>query len=392
MSERAQVEKQPASTAPETTAARRQLRELPPPEPAAGVEAYRRERELALASSPRRRENFERYTRSSRRSAAVDYLPIKLDIENVSRCNFRCTMCVVSDWDKGKRGEDMTLEEFQRLIDEQYGLVEIKLQGIGEPTMQGDVFFEMIKYARARHIWVRTTTNASLLHVKDNYRKLVDTDVNEIQISIDGADKATFESIRRGSRFEKVIENSKLINGYCREKNVTRTKMWTVVQRGNQHQLEDLVRLGHEAGFTNQVFSLELTDWGLDKWNEKNARINVEDSLDLDRLHALADLGQGLGTKVRFWNITEKYSTSAPDKLCPWPFERAVVSSDSRTVPCCIIGNPDAYELGRGKTFLETWNSDEYTAFRQAHLDGNLPKICQFCYYRDAHSTAAQPK
>src|SRR2546422_103354 len=189
---------QPSAHADATLAARRQLRELPPPQPAAGIEAYQRERELALSTSPRRRENFERYTRSSRRSATVDYLPIKLDIENISRCNFRCTMCVVSDWPKGKRGEDMSLEEFQRLIDEQYGLVEIKLQGIGEPTMQGDVFFEMIKYARARHIWVRTTTNASLLHVKENYKKLVDTDVNEIQISIDGADAAKFESIQIG--------------------------------------------------------------------------------------------------------------------------------------------------------------------------------------------------
>jgi len=161
------------------------------------------------------------------------------------------------------------------------------------------------------------------------------------------------------------------------------------VQRGNQHQLEDLVRLAHEAGFTNQVFSLELTNWGLDKWSEKNALINVEDSLDLDRLHALADLGKGLGVKVWFWNITEKYSTSSPEKLCPWPFERAFVSSDSRTVPCCIIGNPDAYELGRGKRFLEVWNSDEYAAFRQAHLDGNIPKVCQFCYYRDAHAPQA---
>jgi pyrroloquinoline quinone biosynthesis protein E len=383
-----QVQEQSQANA--ALAARRQLRELPAPEPAAGLEAYRRERELALASSPRRRENFEKYTRSLRRSATVDYLPIKLDIENVSRCNFRCTMCVVSDWPKGKRGEDMELEDFKRLIDEQYGLVEIKLQGIGEPTLQGDDFFEMIRYARARHIWVRTTTNASLLHAKDNYKKLVDSDVNEIQISIDGADRATFESIRRGSRFEKVIENCKLINAYCREKGVTRTKMWTVAQRGNQHQLEDLVRLAHEAGFTNQVFSLELTNWGLAEWDVRNGQVNVEDSLDHDRLLALAEQGKQLGNKVWFWNITEKFSTSSPDKLCPWPFERAFVSSDSRTVPCCIIGNPDAYELGRGKGFLETWNSDEYVAFRQAHLDGNLPKICEFCYYRGAHSTAAK--
>ncbi|MBI3853730.1 MAG: radical SAM protein [Verrucomicrobia bacterium] len=383
------VQEPPAAPTDSVLAARRQLRQLPAPEPAAGIEAYRRERELALSSSLRRRENFEKYMRSSRRGATVDYLPIKLDIENVSRCNFHCTMCVVSDWPKGKRGEDMSLADFQRLIDEQYGLVEIKLQGIGEPLMQGDVFFEMIKYARARQIWVRTTTNASLLHVKDNYKKLVDSGVNEIQISIDGADRATFEGIRRGSRFDKVIENCKLINAYCREKNISRTKMWTVVQRGNQHQLEDLVRLAHDAGFTNQVFSLELTNWGLDKWDVRNGLVNVEDSLDHDRLLALVDLGQSLGVKVWFWNITEKYNASSPDKLCPWPFERAFVSSDLRTVPCCVIGNPDAYELGRGKSFLETWNGDDYVAFRQAHLDGKIPKVCEFCYYRDAHFPAA---
>ena len=115
----------------------------------------RRERELALAADPRCRENYEKYIASGRRNAKVDYLPIKLDIENVSRCNFRCTMCVVSDWPKGQRAADLTLDAFKALIDEQYGLVELKLQGLGEPTMQGDDFFAMIRYARQRNIWVR---------------------------------------------------------------------------------------------------------------------------------------------------------------------------------------------------------------------------------------------
>ena len=111
------------------------LRALPMPEPAAGVEAYARERELALESDPRRRANYERYLASRRRSPAVDYLPIKLDIENVSRRNYRCTMCVVGGWEKGKRAEDMPLDAFKQLIDDQYGLLEIKLQGIGEPLL-----------------------------------------------------------------------------------------------------------------------------------------------------------------------------------------------------------------------------------------------------------------
>jgi pyrroloquinoline quinone biosynthesis protein E len=220
--------------------------------------------------------------------------------------------------------------------------------------------------------------------MNDNYKKLVDSGVNEIQISVDGADKQTFEAIRRGSRFEKVVQNCKLINSYCRQRGVVLTKMWTVVQRRNQHQWEELVDLAHEGGFDNQVFELGLTDWGLEQWRERNDAVSVQDTLNRDRLFALVDRGDQLGVKVRFWSISEKYSVSTRDRLCPWPFERAVVTSDLRNVPCCIIGNPDAYELGKGKRFMEVWNGEEYAAFRQAHLEGRIPKICEACYDNNA--------
>ncbi len=119
--------------------------------------------------NPKKLWNYAKYRVTARHGACVNYLPIKIDIENVSRCNFRCTICQVSDWPKSARADDMPLNDFKRLIDEQHGPVEIKQQGMGEPLMQGDDLFEMIKYARARNIWVRTVTNASLLHLKDNY-------------------------------------------------------------------------------------------------------------------------------------------------------------------------------------------------------------------------------
>src|SRR5215831_15926357 len=241
------------AVATDQPAGQRSFLALPSPEPAAGTDAYIRERELALNRSPECRANYERYLAFKRRGVQVDYLPIKLDIENVSRCNFRCTMCPVSDWDHGRRANDLKLDDFKRLIDEQIGLVEIKLQGLGEPTIQRDDYFQMIRYARAKHIWVRTTTNASLLHLKDNYLRMIDADTNEVQISIDGATKDVFESIRRGSVFERVKSNCILINTYSRQIGVERTKMWTVVQRANWRQLEDLVDLAAELGFTNQV-------------------------------------------------------------------------------------------------------------------------------------------
>ncbi|MCC7046012.1 MAG: radical SAM protein [Alphaproteobacteria bacterium] len=366
------------------------LRRLPAPEPAAGIAAYERERELALARSPACRANYERYLAGRRRAAAVDYLPIKLDIENTSRCNVRCTMCVVSSWAKGKRADDLPLAAFKRLIDEQVGLLEIKLQGIGEPTLQRDDYFAMIRYARQKHIWVRTTTNGSLLHLNDNARKLIESDVNELQISIDGASRAVYEAIRRGGVFDRVMKNVRAVNDCQRRAGVERTKMWTVVQKGNIHELEALVDLAAELGFTNQVFSLELSDWGIAEWHDRNAAAAVEAELEISRLAALVERGERLGVRVRFWNVTQKYGFDSPDSLCPWPFERAYVSSDLRVVPCCFIGNPDVAEigsgLGGGAGFEGVWKGDEFRRFRQAHLDGTPPDYCRNCYRSGAAS------
>jgi len=357
------------------------LGDLPVPEPVPDVAAYLRERELCLARSAETRRNYEAYTRSARRSAVVDYLPIRLDFENVSRCNFRCTMCTVSDWPKGRRAADMPLAAFKRILDEQVGLIEIKVQGLGEPTMQGEPYFEMIRYARRRNIWVRTTTNASLLHLKDNYRKLVDSGVNEIQISIDGADAGVFESIRRQSDFKRVVSNCKLINGYCAKLGIERTKMWTVVQKANRHQLMQLVDLAHEMGFRSMAFSLNMNDWGTERWKAINDAVTVERSFTRAEAERLMARGAELGVKVRFWNVTNKYGTDRVEQLCPWPFERAYIASDLRVVPCCIIANPDVLEVGAvEKDFTSIWKGEAMTRFREAHLKGEIPAPCRFCY------------
>ena len=358
---------------------------LPQPKPAAGVDAYNREKDLALAHDPRRRENYRRYQAFQRDGTQLDFLPVKLDIENVSRCNFRCTMCQVSDWDKGKRAEDMPLQAFKHLLAEQYGAIEIKLQGMGEPLLQGDVFFNMIEHARSTHIWVRTTTNASLLHLKDNYRKLIDADPNEVQISIDGADKAIFEKIRPGSRFDQVVENCRTINAYSESRSVVRTKMWTVVQRDNCHQLKDLVDLAARLGFRSLCFSLSLTGWGQEKWEQLNEQASVAHATSLETCLELIERGAREGVDVSFWDIEKKFNTRSASGLCHWPFERTYVSSDLKVVPCCMIGNPQVLNLGDAADLTQAWNGAAYQEFRRAHLEGNIPQACAACYETKAH-------
>lgn len=359
---------------------------LPQPEYVPDRATYEREIELRLAFDPRCKENYEKYLNSSRRQAEPDFLPIRMDIENVSRCNFRCTMCQVSEWTRGKRAEDMTLDQFKQLIDEQYGLIEIKLHGMGEPLMGGDVFHQMTRYARDRHIWVRTVSNASLFHLKDNYRKIIDAGINELQISVDACDKDTFETISKGSVYEKVMEGCRLVNRYCDELGIVRTKMWTVVQKANFGQLSKLVEHAAELGFKTQVFSLDLTFWGQDDWKARNEAISATAGFDVEMAHRMVERGRELGVRVAFWAMAEAYDTSSPEKLCPWPFERSYIASDRRIVPCCIVANPDVLEIGAGPAegFTERWHSQDYVDFRRAHLTGDLPAKCRWCYKQGA--------
>ena len=356
------------------------LIDLPAPYPVPDQATYDRVREEALAYSEKRRINYEKYLESSRRDVKPDYMPVRLDIENVSRCNFSCSMCIVDTWEKRQRARDMTLKEFKQLIDEQYGLVEIKIQGMGEPTMQRDIFFEMIRYARSKRIWVRIITNASLLHLRDNYKKLIDSGVNEIQISIDGATKEVFEGIRKGAVFERVVENCKLINGYATEKNIIRTKMWTVVQKNNQHQVKDIIDLGKSMGFKQMVFSLNMIDFGMHEMSVRNNAQSIEKTFSNREALKHMEYAKSIGVDARFWRQTDKYSIDRPETLCPWPFERAYISSDMRIVPCCILGNPDAADLGEAAVFNENWLGDHWQKFRQAHLEGNPPSVCVNCY------------
>ena len=336
---------------------------------------------LALLSSPRRLMNYLKYRKyKSERGKIIKFLPLQLDIEPVSRCNFRCTMCPVSEWPKQKRAEDISFEDFKKTLDAMYGVVELKIQGLGEPLLARDNLFKMIAYARKRFIWVRTTINASLLHLNDNHRKLIDSGVSEVQISFDGATKETFESIRRGSIFEKVVDNCKLINNYSKEKNVLKTRMWVLIQQHNSSEFLEFVRLAAEMGFKRLTYSLNLHGWGVDHIWEANETATAEANISDAQCIEAMDLGKKLGVEVTFWRSADKYKTDEKKSLCPWPFERFIVASDMRVAPCCMITNPDIYELGTADNLLDLWNSPAYQDFREMHLQGNIPKVCEMCY------------
>ncbi len=323
----------------------------------------------------KRYENYLKYKQNPR-SCNPDYLPIKMDIENVSRCNLSCNMCLVSLTKTQKRADDLSLEDFKSILDEQVGVFEIKIQGIGEPFLHKD-FIQMVSYAVEKDIWTRSTTNATLLHIDDNYKKIIDAGIGELQISVDGTRKESYEAIRKGARFEKVADNCKLINEYCTSLGVEKTRMWSLIQKDNIDELRSFPVFAKELGFNRLTLSLDVNGWGDEELTLRNKDKNVASLLDEDIAAEVLEISKDIGIDTTFWDISTKYSKQ---NLCPWPFERVFVSSDKMAIPCCMIANPDIFSFGEIGSFKDIWDGEKYIEFRQAHLDGNIPPVCKFCY------------
>lgn len=347
---------------------------LPFPDP----ELFASTMNAGFAAYPERKVNYDQF-KSSEPSDKPAYVPVKMDIENVSRCNFNCPLCLVSEWPKKKRADDMAFGDFKHIIDEQYGLTEIKLQGVGEPLL-GDRFADMIAYARQKHIWVRSTTNASLLHVNDLYKRVIEADICELQVSVDGATKGTYESVRPGGHFERVTENCRLLNRYGNDRGRKRSRMWVVVQQKNIHELEALVSLAADLGFERLSFSMDVNDWARESFSHIKDDAHVKYGMTQSRGEALVATGNKEGVAVTFWHVFNKYEAGKKGRLCPWPFERAFISSDLRVVPCCMICDPRVLDLGDGRDFHAVWKSESYRTFRKAHVTGDIPKVCRSCY------------
>lgn len=353
------------------------------PKPSANMVEYEKIMKRGFDRFPLRRENYEKYLAMCEKGYTDDVLcmPVKMDYEASSLCNFRCQMCLLSGEGSLPRTQ-MRFEDFQKSLDEQYGLIEIKLQGLGEPLLNKD-FIKMVHAAVERDIWVRTTTNGSLLHLNENYKKLIDEKVGEIQISIDGATKETFEKIRQGSDFNLVVENVRYLNEYAQSKGEGwRTSCWMLVQRDNFNETERLLDLAEYMHFTRVVYSLNVSDWGqAENWIEANGKRNMRQNFTEEMGNRLVEQGKQKGITVTFWDGSDKYVyDSRRDKICQWLFSRAFISGDMRIVPCCTICDPNMADMGDALEFETAWHGAAYMKLRAAHLSGHIPEMCRMCY------------
>lgn len=289
-------------------------------------------------------------------------LPVSLSFEPTTSCNLRCPECP-SGLRAFTRPTGMLNKNFFRDTMDEVGrdLTYLIFYFQGEPYLNPD-FLEMVKYASRKKIYTATSTNAHYLN-DENAKRTITSGLDRLIISIDGTTQEVYEQYRVGGKLEKVIEGTKNIIRWKKElKSKTPHVIFQfLVVKPNEHQIEDVKKLGKELG--------------VDEVRFKTAQIyDYENG---------SDLIPTIDYYSRYKKNEEgKYSIKNKMLNHCWKlWHSCVITWDGAVVPCCF--DKDAtHKLGDLKqtTFKELWQGGKYKNFRTALLKSRSEiDICKNC-------------
>lgn len=272
--------------------------------------------------------------------------PHELDIEVTSSCDADCIMCPRKAMSRRVGPMDLTL--FKKIIDEAVALdvQELQLNGYGEISVLRN-YREYISYIREKSRSIKININTNGMRMNEEMAKFyVQSGVNFINVTIDGAIAETYESIRKGLKLETV------------ENNVKR-----------------LIRLRNEAGKKSPLVMVNMiampqnideVEMFLQKWKGVADRVTISGLVSRGGSVSFAQIGN------RNWEKTP----------CFLLWKQMPVLSDGTVALCCDDwdGKISQGNLNHS-TIKEVWTSNKRQNFRKAHLAGKAAKIplCQGC-------------
>lgn len=170
--------------------------------------------------------------------------PPALIVELTNHCNLRCSMCLRELNPQDEYGF-MSEEVFDRVLSELRGQRGMRV-GLSSNRGESSMHPRFVDYMRrAKEVTdgiVYTQTNGTLI-TEDVARAMVDLQLDEIEMSVDGTDKESFEAIRIGASYEKVMGNIDRLLRFREEARSLKPRVMirTVVMKETEAKLDEYV-------------------------------------------------------------------------------------------------------------------------------------------------------
>lgn len=164
-------------------------------------------------------------------------------------CNLRCKHCYQKEYDPEK---DISTEQAMSFLDHYFEVIKkwgktasFSLTG-GEPLTRKDLF-DIIAKIKGNEIpsWVYILTNGTLID-KAMARRIKESGVDSVQISLDGARAETHDAIRGKGNFDRAVKG---IRNLLDEG--VRVSTHYVMHKQNVSEVSDVIDLGTSLGVKN---------------------------------------------------------------------------------------------------------------------------------------------
>jgi MoaA/NifB/PqqE/SkfB family radical SAM enzyme len=297
-------------------------------------------------------------------------------IEPTMNCNLKCCMC---PWESLRPpGSDMDWKTFEALSRYLGEVEEVDFTGGGEPLLHPRLE-DMVRTAKSSGCTVGFSTNVTLL-TPDRAHALAEAGLDWIAYSVDGATPETYEKIRVGASFEKVMGNIAGVQ-HLREKRRSgkpRTRLFFVMMKENIGELPAMVELAKDKGIDQMV--AKNLDVILTTDDEKRRVFKNQGEGDIDP--SVARSVTDAWKKARDLKLPLRVFDLLPAErpVCEQnPLKTLFVAWDGSVSPCitlsyiqdrCFGGKWQRFPIVRfGNVAVETlemiWQKPEYRRFRE---------------------------
>jgi radical SAM protein with 4Fe4S-binding SPASM domain len=321
-------------------------------------------------------------------------LPHNIFVEVTNHCNLLCETCPRT-FVTYEEPMTLTWENFVRIVEQFPELERAVLHGIGEPLLNKNLP-RMIAYLKARGVTVLFNTNATLLDDKWS-QQLIEAGLDELRVSIDGADPKTYALIRGAPLFHKVVGNLKRFVEIQKEMGAAlpRPSLWMTGMKENIAELPAVIRLAAHIGVP-EVYLQRMVYYA--NANEAPGMLDEGHGLfanfdeAVDRIVAKSErLARELS--VTLWasgatspeNSLHQTHAQRPWAACLRPWTTAYITANGNALPCCIspFATTDYESLKLGNIFEQPfgdlWNAEHYQVWRERLLGDNPNSACASC-------------
>ena len=312
--------------------------------------------------------------------------PREVYIEPTNRCNELCQTCPRT-FHRREPEADLDMERFKRVLDQLPGVERVVLHGLGEPLLARDLP-GMVAEAHRRGARVLFNTNALTLH-RRLAEQLVAAGLDELRVSMDAAERATYLAIRGVDGYEKAMRRTGEVCGLLRELRVDRpaVSMFFMAMRENLRELPAVIERAAALGVRSIVLQ-RLVYFGSGLAVQEQSLMG-EDVSGL--LAACEEAAARAGVElVGTGGLSPAASLTSVEQARPWsgctrPWRSTYVTANGNVLPCCFAPfttrDYDGAVLGNvfEQPLSEVWNGDAYRAFRRRHRSDEPPEPCRGC-------------